>query len=266
MKVEIFETYSQHLDRNMTFRVILPDFYEENMGKNYPVLYMQDGQDMLYDNEAYDGVSWDYASYYRKYSRYLPEIIIVAIDCPETNTERTRLYAPYHKQFDIQGRNFEPDIDGQGKAYISWIVHELKPWIDHKYRTRPEKEFTAIGGSSTGGVTTIYALMAFSDIFTRAFTLSAAFYIWFDCLNETIEESVFDNVKYIYMDVGGHDEGRMTQPEEFIQGNKMMYQKFLDLGFDDEQVEFRIFLRDYHDHRSFGRRFPDALRWIFKDI
>lgn len=266
MRRDIFETYSKQLDQMMTFRIILPDGYQENPSKSYPVLYIQDGQDLLEDSEAFDGISWGYADYYKKYRQYLPEIIIVGIDCPSTNKARTRLYAPYHKCFELHGENFESEIDGQGKEYVSWIVHELKPWIDFRYRTRPEKEFTAIGGSSTAGVTSIYALMAHPDVFTRMFTISAAYYIWFDCLERTIEESHFENIKYVYIDVGGQDQGRMTKRDEFLKGNRMMYDKFLELGFDESQIAYSVFGHDTHDHRSFGRRFPDAIRWIFQDI
>lgn len=266
MKVELFETYAQEIKRNMIFRVILPDGYDEKEMPGYPVLYLSDGQDLLHDEEAVDGHSWNYWNYYQKYKRFLPEVIIVAVNCPVNNAERTRLYAPYHKEFDVTGKNFEPVIDGQGVSYISWIVNELKPWIDRTYRTRPGKEYTAIGGSSTGALNAMYGIMAFPHIFTRVFSISGAFYIWFDCLELTIEKSDFNDLKYIYLDVGLCDEGRMTNSDKFIIGNKKMYQKFLELGFDNSQIDFQTFDYDQHSHKCFGRRFPDALRWIFQDL
>ena len=266
MKVELFETYAEKIQRNMVFRVILPDGYNENAEDYYPVLYLQDGQDLLNDEDAVDGKSWGYATYYSKYKRFLPEIIIIAIDCPNNNKERTRLYAPYYKYFDVKGRNFESEIDGKGADYVAWLVGDLKPWIDSKYRTKPGKEYTAIGGSSTGGLTAIYAIMTYPNTFIRVFTISAATYIWFDLLEKTMEESELIDLKYIYIDVGRNDVGRMTQSNEFVLGNQMIYQKFLDLGFDYSQLNFQIFDYDYHEHSCFGRRFPDALRWIFQDI
>lgn len=265
MTVELYETYSQNLNRNMTFRIILPDGYKTSE-KEYAVIYMQDGQDLLRDEEATDEISWNYEKYYSRYKKTLPDIIIVGVDCPDTNIARTRLYAPYHKSFVGNNRNFEDEIDGQGKEYVSWLVNELKPWVDNKYRTRPEKEFTAIGGSSTAGITAMYAVLTYPEIFTRVITISAAYYHWYKFLEQTVEEADLNNLRYIYMDVGGNDQGRMTQQEEFILGNQRMYDKFQELGFDENQVEFAVFEKDHHIHRDFGRRFPDALRWVFQDI
>lgn len=266
MQVQRFETYAKGLKRNIKFRVILPKGYEQNTEKKYPVLYMQDGQDILSDDEATDGQSMNYASYYKKYWFSLPEIIIVAADCPMNNAERTRLYSPYHKCFDVKDQNFESEIDGQAREYLYWMVHDLKPWVDQNYRTKAGREFTAIGGSSTGGLAALYAVLAYPETFTRIFSLSGAFYIWFDCLEDSIEQANFDYLKYAYLDVGREDHGRFTTKEQFVEGNERLYQIFMELGFDDTQIEYQVFDYDRHEHKSLGRRFPDAIRWIFQDI
>ncbi|MCT1901885.1 alpha/beta hydrolase [Oceanobacillus sojae] len=265
MNIDVFNTRLTPLNQNVIFRVMTPDSYDISR-KRYPVLYMNDGQDVFFDEEATDGESLGYIKYYEAFGKFLPEVILVGIDCPMDNVARTEQYAPYHKTFEVAGKNFEPEINGKGKEYLSWMVNELKPWIDVNYRTKPEREMTGIYGSSTAGVNSAYALMKYPNVFSRLISISSAYYIWFDCLERTIEESSFDHVKYIYMDVGTNERGRMTTEEQFVKGNVLMHQKFMDLGFDEKQMRFSILENDTHTHHCFGRRFPDALRWAFQDI
>ena len=62
----------------------------------------------------------------------------------------------------------EYDIKGRGKAYLDWMVQELKPLIDAKYPTLPDRENTAIGGSSMGGLMSLYGVTAHNETFSRA--------------------------------------------------------------------------------------------------
>ena len=66
----------------------------------------------------------------------------------------------------------EYDIKGRGKAYLDWMVQELKPLIDAKYPTLPDRENTAIGGSSMGGLMSLYGVTAHNETFSRAACLS----------------------------------------------------------------------------------------------
>lgn len=81
MKIELHNTSISTLSRNVTVRIMLPNGYEDS-DKKYPVLYMHDGQDLFYDKDAVGGKSWGFGNYYNSYYKFLPEIIIVAIDCP----------------------------------------------------------------------------------------------------------------------------------------------------------------------------------------
>jgi predicted alpha/beta superfamily hydrolase len=267
MKVEAYKTTLTPFDTDVTFRVMVPDGYEVG-DRHYPVLYMHDGQDIFYDDDAINGHSLQYAQYYKSFNRFLPQIIIVGIDCPMNNAKRTQQYTPYSKHFDIpEGVNFEADIHGTGKEYLDWIVSELKPWIDANYRTRPQREYTALGGFSTGGVISTYGVLKYPSTFSRLLVMSGAFYIWMDCLDKTMDCCNLDHVKYIYLDAGTNERGRMTTPEQFLEGAKIMNDRFASFGFDEEQLYFKVFHDDLgHSQQAWKRRFPDAVRWIFQDL
>jgi predicted alpha/beta superfamily hydrolase len=242
-----------------------PDGYE-NGDRLYPVLYMNDGQDIFRDEDSYSGHSIRYARYYRDYAKFLPQIIIVGINCPPTNTERTRQYTPYTKDFDVpEWSTYEKRVEGTGRQYLDWIVREFKPWVDENYRTRKQGAWTGIGGYSSGTIISAYAVMAYPDVFSRLMAISGSFYQWIDCLSRTMDESDLGNIKYVYLDVSTNEQGRITKPEQFLEGAKMMYERFTACGFDETQIKFQVIKGLSHSQGGFRLRFPDAVRWVFQD-
>lgn len=154
MKIEEIYTRITPLNRDVTVRVMTPDGYEEETGRRYPVLYINDGQDVFRDEETFWGAeSLRFEQYYRDYGTFMPHVILVAIESPDDHGERTQQYSPYTKDFIVPPeKNFEPRIEGKGKEYLQWMTGELKPEIDRRYCTRPEGEYTGICGYSTGGI------------------------------------------------------------------------------------------------------------------
>ena len=266
MNVKVFQTKMAQISEEMTFRVMTPDGYETSE-RRYPVFYMNDGQDVFFDEDAINGKSMRFAKYYSDFSAYLPQVIIVGIDCPMNNAKRTRLYTPYNKHFQVQkGVNFESDIQGQGDAYLEWLTGELKPWIDENYRTKSQPEYTGLGGYSTGGVLSAYGVLTHAESFSRMLALSGAFYNWMDCLDSTLDAVNVDHVKYVYMDVSTKEQGRYTTPEQFVTGAKMMNDRFINLGLDEKHLKFEVFEGLEHSQSAYKQRFPDGLRWIFRDL
>ena len=180
------------LDRN-TF-VYLPDDWQSS-GRRYPVVYMFDGHNLFFDSTATYGTCWGLKEYMDAH----PQAIIVAPECNHEGNARLEEYSPY--DFVWQ----EYDIKGRGKAYLNWMVQELKPLIDAKYPTLPDRENTAIGGSSMGGLMSLYAVTAFNDVYSRAACLSPS--IWFATrsLDRLIRDAQFAPDTVIYMDYGSRE-------------------------------------------------------------
>ena len=145
--------------------VYLPTMYEADPDRRYPVLYMFDGQNVFFDEDATFGKSWGLANYLDYTDTPL---IVAAVECNAgPNNERLVEYSPYRFD-DKQYGHF----DGKGKDTLNWLVHEFKPYIDANYRTQPDRAHTFIGGSSMGGLMSLYALLQYSDVFGRAAALS----------------------------------------------------------------------------------------------
>ena len=101
-------------------------------------------------------------------------------------------------------------------------------------------------------------------IFGRFFSFSGAFHIWFDFLEKDIDQTEF-NFEYCYMDIGGHDVGRIFSNRQFSLGTEEVYTKLINHGFCENQIHYQIFPADDHSNLCFGRRFQDVLRWVFQD-
>lgn len=178
--------------------IYLPESYQQDSEKRYPVLYMFDGHNIFIDEEASFGKSWgmkDYMDFTQT------ELIIVGIECNhDPNNGRLKEYAPYSFSDPKYGK-----ITGKGKLTMEWIIRWLKPQIDKRYRTLPEREFTFIGGSSMGGLMSLYAVLAHNDIFSRAAALSPSLWANAREITNLIRTSQLNENTVIYMDYGSEE-------------------------------------------------------------
>lgn len=141
-----------------TLHVYLPVGYENNKQK-YPVFYMYDGHNLFHDEDATFGKSWGMETYFDTHE--IP-VIVVGIECNHEGNQRLEEFSPY----DFDDR-YVGHIHGRGKALMEWVVSDLKPWIDLRYRTKTGRRYTAIGGSSMGGLMALYTILHHNDIFQK---------------------------------------------------------------------------------------------------
>lgn len=180
--------------------VYLPDAAKENPDVRFPVLYMFDGHNVFFNEDATYGKSWGMKEYME--ATGIP-MIIVAVECNHgKNYARLKEYAPFTFADKRFGR-----ITGKGKTYMDWLVDTLKPLIDETYPTIPDRDSTFIAGSSMGGLMSLYAATAYNDIFSRAACLSPS--VWFanQRLVRFIRETDIRPDTVIYMDYGSREMG-----------------------------------------------------------
>jgi isoamylase len=129
----------------------------------HPVVYLQDGQNLFDPALSFAG-HWGMLETLAA-TRVEPAPIIVGI--PNLGRGRLREYSP-----------FDDVIHGEGEAdaYLDYLRSVVKPMIDRSFRTRPEREWTTIGGSSMGGLLSLYALIAAAGTFGSAWVMSPAFW------------------------------------------------------------------------------------------
>lgn len=151
--------------------VYLPPGYYADEARRYPVLYMQDGQNLFDGRTSYvPGQHWHLGETADNLVREgaIEPLIIVGVY--HANERRIEEYTP------SVDPNFK--VGGRADAYGRMLAEELKPFIDAAYRTKPGREHTAVGGSSLGGLVSLYLGLRRSDVFGRVLAMSPS--LWWD--------------------------------------------------------------------------------------
>ena len=229
-------------DKKRRAYVYLPEDYDEDEEVRYPVLYMFDGHNLFSDSEATYGKSWGLSDYL---NRTHTPIIVAAVECNHEGNERLSEYSPV----DFTFRNGDK-IKGKGKKYMDWLVGTFKPYIDEHLRTLPDREHTAIAGSSMGGLMTHFALAKYNKYFSRGAALSPSLWAFGTNLVEFIDKSKFSKDTLLYMDYGSKefDRGGIAK-NNFCAATTALIQKGVN-------VTSRIVLNGTHSEASWERQIP----------
>ena len=156
--------------RPRTIYTYIPDEAEEDPEARYPVLYMFDGHNVFFDEDATYGKSW---GMYKYLSENEVPMIVVGVDCNHRpNNGRLSEYSPFSFNDEHFGQ-----IHGRGRLFMEWLAGTLKPMVDERYPTIPDREATFIAGSSMGGLMTLYAVTAFNEVFSRGAALSPSVWV-----------------------------------------------------------------------------------------
>lgn len=232
------------LIRTRRVAALLPhDYYETD--KRYPVLYLQDGQNLFDDDAPYGswGVDKQLAS---MTARGMGDLIVVAID--HADAKRTSEFTP----------SFKTKLGhGDGRNYSRFLAKTLKPYIDGNFRTLPEPEHTGIGGSSMGGLISIYAGLIYPEVYDRLMVFSPSLWVMPKIPFHLMKLShKFRGKVYLY---GGAAESKNMVP------NMMRLEEELKKQTGGEQVEFRTEIDPdgQHNEARWGKEFPKAVEWLF---
>ena len=229
--------------------IYLPESYQWDPGKRYPVLYMFDGHNVFFDSHATYGKCWGMKEY-MEYSS--TQMIIAAVECSHSpDNGRLSEYSPYDFSDPKYGQN-----TGKGKQYMDWLTGTFKELIDRKYRTLSDREHTFICGSSMGGLMSLYALMEYNQYFSRAAALSPS--IWFEPerLREMIAGASIRPDTVLYMDYGSRE---ILFHENMISQFRRVTDQLLEKKV---LLEARIVPGGDHCEASWERQIPFFMRTL----
>ena len=156
-------------DKSRRAYVYLPGSYAKDPEKRYPVMYIFDGHNVFFDEDATFGKSWNMNNYMVESKK---ELIIVGIECNHEGNRRLVEYSPLNYQNSEHGK-----IKGKGSIMMNWIINTLKPYIDREYRTLTDRKNTIIAGSSMGGLIALYGIGAYNHVFRQAACLSPSLWV-----------------------------------------------------------------------------------------
>ena len=176
----------------------LPESYDREPDKRYPVLYMFDGHNVFFDSDATYGKSWGM----KEYMDYTgTQLLIAAVECNHSpDNGRLREYSPF--PFDDPKLGHFP---GLGRKTMEWMIGSFKKDIDSRFRTMADRENTFIGGSSMGGLMSLYAVLEFNKVFSRAAALSPSIWVAPEKLERLARRASLGPDTVVYMDYGSEE-------------------------------------------------------------
>ena len=230
--------------------VYLPAGYDDRDDRRYPVLYMQDGQNLFEPQRAFiPGQHWRLAEAADEAigARTASPMIIVGID--NAGPSRIDEYAPTH----------DPKKNGGGRAddYARFLLEELKPVIDSRYRTLGDAQNTAVGGSSLGGLLAMHVAAKYPQAFSRVAVMSPS--VWWNdrVILREVDEFAGPERPRVWLDIGGREGG------EAISGAQALRDRLRAKGWNDESLLYHEDRRADHSERAWAARVRKVLEFLF---
>jgi predicted alpha/beta superfamily hydrolase len=221
---------------------LLPHDYDYS-NESYPVMYLHDAQNLFNENAEYG--NWEIDKKLAVMSEYkVGKIIVIAVEHAEADRVKE-----YNVGKTVLGK-------GQGKKYIKFLVETLKPYVDSNFRTKKEREFTGIGGSSMGALVSIFSGIRYPDVFGKLMIFSPSLWVAPKMKFKNYEDSVATK---IYLYAGGDESETMIEHVETFK-NRMLESEFVD---DKMKINLSINKLGKHNETYWSDEFPKAIEWLF---
>jgi len=234
---------------NKTRRVwvyLPPDYHTSS--KKYPVLYMQDGQN-LFDQYFTSFGEWEVdESLNTLFNQGDYGVIVVGID--NGGASRIDEYSPW---------NNPAYGGGQGTQYMNWMVNNLKPFIDSSFRTYVQPEYTGIMGSSMGALISQYGAVQYPQTFKKVGILSPAFWFHNSIFTHVHNTGVLPDMKFYF--VSG-----TTESSSMVPLMTAMRDSVVNNGLSIQRTKLLTFADGQHSEWFWDREFPAAYQWLFSNL
>jgi predicted alpha/beta superfamily hydrolase len=250
----LHELRSQVFGNTRLLRVWLPPDYDGSGAATYPILYLNDGQNLFEAATAFAGVHWQVGETAARLisEQKVPPLIIVGID----NTKsRIQEYIPY--------RSKDPRVlNPRGRSYPEFLQREVMPFIEGRYSVRKGPNNTGLGGSSLGGLITLYTQFAMPGVFGRLLIESPSLFV----ANKKILE---ENRRFcgwperIYLAMGTREVGNDEKDAKIVLGVRELESMLRDCGLGEDRLKVRIDEGAGHNEAAWAARFPEALEFLY---
>jgi predicted alpha/beta superfamily hydrolase len=255
----LHELNSKIFGNTRLLRVWLPPDYDGWGTTRYPVLYLNDGQNLFDPATAFAGVHWQVGE---TATRLITEekirpLIIVGID----NTKnRAREYIPYRSQ--------DPRVFlVKGKCYPDFLRREVMPLIEECYPILKGPENTGLGGSSLGGLITLYTQLAAPGVFGRLLIESPSLFV----ANRKILEECRGFRSWperMYVGMGTREVGNAEKDAKIVADVRELEAILRAAGLNEDRMgEHRLQVRiaegASHTEAAWAARFPEALEFLY---
>lgn len=249
--------HSPQIGNRRDILLYLPPSYESSQ-RRYPVLYFHDGQNLFDAATSFAG-EWHVDETMEKLAAEGLEAIVVGI--PNAGMTRMDEYSPFR----------DPRLGGgRGDAYLQFVVETVKPLIDGTFRTIPDREHTAVLGSSMGGLISLYAFFHYPAVFGLAGVMSPSLWFGQEAIYDYVEKAPYAPGR-IYMDVGTREHGggkrglspRQGQSRRYYASVRRMQRTLVRKGYRLRNELLYVEEKwARHEEQAWARRLPKAIRFL----
>jgi len=238
-------------------RVWLPPDYDapQNQERHYPVLYLNDGQNLFEGQTSFTGVDWRVDESADRLIREgrIPPLIIVGID--NARDDRVKEYLPY--------RTYHPPVlRPRGRRYPEFLLNEVMPFLYERYRIARGPENTGLGGSSLGALISLYTALDRPGIIGRLLLESASLFV---SNRRLLKYSRYFRQwpERIFMAIGTREAGREDKDQQVVGDVRELARIMRRAGLDDSRLRVRVDEGASHNEGEWAKRFPEALSFLF---
>jgi predicted alpha/beta superfamily hydrolase len=255
--LRIHEFKSQVFRNTRFIRVWLPPGYDEasNHDLRYPVLYLNDGQNLFEPATSFTGVEWQVDETADRLIRQgvIAPMIVVGID--NGAKDRFREFMPH--------RSLQPMmLRVQGRRYPDFLMKEVMPFVARTYRVATGPDNTGLGGSSLGALIALYTVVAWPGVIGRLLLESPS--LWASNRQLMREcRARRDWPDRIFLATGTAEAGRPDRNQSMVDDVRELAAILGRAGLN--QSRLRVMIEDgaTHHESAWARRFPEALTFLF---
>ena len=261
--LEITPFTSKIFHNTRMLRVWLPGNYfaPGNAHRKYPVLYMQDGQNLFDEKTANPPGEWhmDESVDHLIGSFKIPPMIVVGIDYADE--QRNSEYLPYP---DTNAREFNvPELtEVHGKEYATFLITEVMPFIEKKYHVATGVANTSIGGSSYGGAVSLSAVLEHPGVFGKALIESPVLGIGDGQLLNDAQKAKLLPQK-IFVAIGTSETANPQYNQQLVQNVEELERILRGKGMGPGRLKVVVEEGAVHNEKAWSRRLPDALVFLY---
>lgn len=244
---------SRYLSTSRDLVVYLPPGYADGGSARYPVLYMQDGQNLFDPATAFAGNDWQADVSADQLIRHgaIPPVLIVGIH--NAGVRRISEYTPTRDKTRRKG--------GKGDRYAQMLAREIKPFIDREFRTFKAAEATGVAGSSLGGLVSLQCGLLYPRVFGNIGVISPS--VWWDngAILGSVQEFRGRTRPRMWVDIGTL-EG--DEPHQIVEDTNLLRDALVERGWQPgSDLAYHVVPGEGHSEHAWAARFGFLLNWMF---
>jgi len=257
--VEYSHFYSPQLNNRRTVLVYLPPQYFANPTEHFPVLYLQDGNNVFDTGTSFAGVAWNVEYAIEELTDLGLMRPCIAVGIYNTMGRMSEYTPSWSSRFE----------GGEAQKYARFMIDSVKPFVDRSYRTLPDSEHTAVMGSSLGGLVSMWIGWNYPEVFSKVGAISTS--IWWD------KRSLIDEIRdtnreerrsklQIWLDVGTYEGGTggFGRVSPMVSDSRDLRELLIERGFTlHRDLEYFEDVGSGHNEGAWRDRVDGPLTFFF---